>query len=262
MKLEILLSCMHQKDASIAFKSNIQSDVLIINQCDTDKFDSLSVTNNLCETFNIRMLSTTERGLSRSRNMAIENALGDICLLCDDDETFREGYEKFILKAYEEMPEADIIAFALKHPKKKFMKVRKRLGYKQAMKIGSYQISFKRKRLQELGISFDVKMGSGTNNGGGEENKFLFDCLKKGMKLYYDPSIIASVAQTESRWFHGFTKDYFVDKGWTSQRIMRSKVWALFYTFYFCIVHYPRYKKTCSFFSAFSNMFKGIFIDR
>lgn len=259
MKLEILLSCMHQKDASIAFKSNIQSDVLIINQCDTDKLDSLCVTNNLREKFNVRMFSTTERGLSRSRNMAVENALGDICLLCDDDETFCEGYEESILKAYKEMPDADIIAFALKHPRKKFMKNRRRLGYIHALQIGSYQISFKRKRLQELGILFDVTMGAGTDNGGGEENKLLFDCLRKGMKLYYDPSIIASVAQTESTWFDGFTNVFFLQKGWAIKRIFNSTLMAFLYCVYFSIFKYPVYKKDNNFYNAFYNLLKGVF---
>ena len=33
MNLEVLLSCMYQEDMSIALRTRIQSDLLIINQC-------------------------------------------------------------------------------------------------------------------------------------------------------------------------------------------------------------------------------------
>ena len=48
------------------------------------------------------MIYTTERGLSKSRNLAIANAKTDICLICDDDEIFVDNYEEIILNAYYE----------------------------------------------------------------------------------------------------------------------------------------------------------------
>ena len=99
MNLEVLLSCMYQEDMSIALRTRIQSDLLIINQCNKDE----SV-ENICDGHRIRMISSTERGLSKSRNMALENACGDICLICDDDEIFEEGYKDAIIKVFEQMP--------------------------------------------------------------------------------------------------------------------------------------------------------------
>lgn len=57
---------MNQSGVTIVKKSNICSDVLIINQCDCNDF--IQIENEAI----IRMISTTERGLSRSRNMAIK----------------------------------------------------------------------------------------------------------------------------------------------------------------------------------------------
>lgn len=54
------------------------------------------------------------------------------------------------------------------------------------------------------GVFFDEHLGAGTGNGGEEELKFLLDCQNAGLKIYYVPTEIASVAQTESTWFHGF----------------------------------------------------------
>lgn len=39
MTLNILISCMHQKDASIIKRSNVQSDVVVVNQCDHDSIE-------------------------------------------------------------------------------------------------------------------------------------------------------------------------------------------------------------------------------
>ena len=80
MKLEILMSAMHQENFDIAYRSKVDSDLLIINQCDKDDYTEIEVNGHIW-----RMISTTERGLSKSRNMALKNAKGDICLLADDD---------------------------------------------------------------------------------------------------------------------------------------------------------------------------------
>lgn len=244
MNLEVLLSCMHQEDMSIAQRTHIQSDLLIINQHDKCDF-----TETICDGHRIRMISTTERGLSRSRNMALENACGDICLICDDDEFFEEGYAAAIIKAFEEMPEADVITFALHHSWRKFPEQQKRLGYVGALKTCSCQIAFRREKILEKNIRFDVEMGSGTGNGGGEENIFLIDCLKRGLKLWYVPAVIATVRQTTSQWFKGHTNQFFYDRGWVNRRLL-GLFGAWLYALQYSIMKYPNYKKENSFWNA------------
>lgn len=253
MNLEVLLSCMHQKDMAIVERSRIQSDVLVINQCDRNgRVETTSNGNRF------RMISTTERGLSRSRNKALEHACGDICLICDDDEIFEEGYREAILKAFEENPKADIITFALHHPTRQFPKHRKRLGYIGALQSCSFQIAFRRERVLEKNIRFDVEMGSGTGNGGGEENMFLIDCLKRGLRLWYVPVIIATVGQSSSQWFEGHTDRFFLNRGWVNRRLLGLfGAWA--YALEYSIVKYPRYKKDNSFWHALYYQIAGTF---
>ena len=45
MTLNILISCMHQKDASIIKRSNVQSDVVVVNQCDHDSIEEYDFVN-------------------------------------------------------------------------------------------------------------------------------------------------------------------------------------------------------------------------
>ena len=47
MTLQVLISCMHQTDHSIVAKSNIQSDVIVVNQCDRNLVEEYSFKNKI-----------------------------------------------------------------------------------------------------------------------------------------------------------------------------------------------------------------------
>ena len=158
MTLTLLIACMHEKDTSIIQRSNVQTDVVVVNQCDRDSVEEFDFVNKKGKTCHAKFICTTERGLSRSRTMAIRNAWGDVCLICDDDELFPDDYKDIILKAYEEEPQADVIAFALDrkdHPKV-FSKQKSNLDFKRIGQTSSLQITFKRQSVLSKGISFDV----------------------------------------------------------------------------------------------------------
>ena len=53
----------------------------------------------------------TGRGLSNSRNMALENAEDDICILCDDDVVYCDRYAELVEEALEKVPDADMMVF-------------------------------------------------------------------------------------------------------------------------------------------------------
>lgn len=259
MKIEVLISCMHQTDASIIEQTRVNSNVLVVNQCDIDKQETFDFKNSDDELCKATVIYTTERGLSRSRNMAIYNADSDICLICDDDETLVNDYAKIILRAFEQHPTIDILTFKVHSPRKFFYSDEERkVGYIEAMKTASWQIAFRRESIVKNKIRFDEKMGSGTGNGGGEENKFLFDCIKKGLKIQYIPEWIASVAQTESQWFKGFTNEFFYNKGWTNRRLLGLPL-AWCYIIYFSIMRRNKYRKDNTFFNALYYQFKGTF---
>lgn len=259
MTLEVLISCMNQADAAIIRRTKVQSNVLVVNQCSVNKEESFTFQNSREELCTANIFYTTERGLSRSRNMAVYKAKSDICLVCDDDETLEDDYVQTIVSAFEQNPTMDILTFKVHSPRKlSYPSHRKKVGYIEAMKTVSWQIAFRRERIVEKGIRFDEKMGSGTGNGGGEENKFLFDCIKKGLKIQYIPEWIASVAQTESQWFKGFTNEFFYNKGWTNRRLLGLPL-AWCYIIYFSIMRRNKYRKDNTFFNALYYQFKGTF---
>lgn len=255
------MSCMHQSDFSLVDKSNINSDALLINQCNQNDFKYYQITKGNDDVFNARMIYTTERGLSKSRNMALKNAIGDICLIADDDEKFVESFKDKIESAYQINRKADVIAFALIREQKSYPQKAYRVGFISALRISSPQISFRRESIQKKGIQFDETMGSGTGNGGGEENKFLYDCIRRGLKVYYQPIIIAEVGQSPSQWFHGYTEKYFLDKGWAFKKI-KGHFLGLLSAIRFAIVKYDLYKHEIRMSKALRFVIKGVFEKR
>lgn len=211
IKIEILMSVMNQSDLSIAKKANANADILIINQCDHDGY-----VEELYNGYRIRMISTTERGLSRSRNMAIKNALGDICIFCDDDERYVNGYKDNVINAFNKKKKADIIAFNVRHINvrnkrkmhKKFKKAPKFKTY------GSWCLAFRLDEIRNKSIFFNVNFGAGSEKiNHGEESVWQYKAKKNGLKIYQHPFCIVNVQQSDSTWFHGYNNKYFYDMG-------------------------------------------------
>ena len=262
MNIEVLLSCMNQPDANIAKRINAQSDIVIINQCDTNGSSVETYMNKKGNPFHAYFISTTERGLSRSRNMAIKNAHADICLLADDDEYFFDNAAADIVQAYYDHPDADVITFKVEGShgsKKSYAQKLSHIGYLNALHVSSVQISFRRESIVNNGILFDPEMGAGTGHGCGEENKFLYDCLHKHLRIIHVPISIASLASGgESHWFKGWTKRFFIERGWATARYL-GKPLAAVYAIYYAIAKRKLYGCDISFTDALMGMFKGIY---
>ena len=244
MSVELLISCMHQKDFSVAEQMNIQSRALMINQCDTEGMDETEING-----YPVRMISTAERGLSRSRNMAIRNAAADFCLICDDDEKLYDTYVQTIENAYERIPDADIIAFRMANQRSRLKQEEQLLNKYTCMRISSWQITFRVDSIRAKGLYFDPYMGAGSGNGAGEEVKFLRDCIGRGMKVYYVPEDIGEVNNTyyetgeaQGTWFKGFDRDFFYQRGITNRYMLGLPV-SVLYAFYYTIVKRNEYGK-------------------
>ena len=240
--VQVLISCMHENDFSIVNRTNIQGDAIIVNQCDEEKVEKTTMVNKKGNPFNVVMIYTRERGLSRSRNMAIKYATADICLICDDDEFLDDDYVETIQNAYSEYLEADLMTFIVHYKNKKFASKKKKIGVMGICKTFSVQITFKRQSIIKNGIHFDVQMGSGSGNGAGEENKFLMDCYRKGLKMLYIPDYIGKVLSANSQWNKGSTPQYLSDRGWTIRRTF-GFLWGYPFLWYNAMHHMKGYSK-------------------
>ena len=252
LTFEILLSCLNSDGMEIVKNSCIDSDVLVVNQCEKDGYEKFG---------NVQIYSVNQRGLTKSRNFAIEHSKADICLLCDDDEKFKKGYKRKIIRAYEKIKDADVIIFNIGNRPSSFPKKVRRLSYFDLMKVSSWQISFRRENLIKKGIGFDEDMGAGTPNGAEEEFKFLTDCRKAGLNIYYVPAVIADVAQEKSTWFKGYDEKFFVNRGNTTRYIMGLPL-SLLYACYYAFAKRKNFGRDMSAFRALRFICKGIFENR
>jgi len=264
MKIIVLISCMYEKDTTIITRSNVQTDVVVVNQCDIDSVEEFDFVNKKGEICHAKFINSTERGLSKSRNLAILNAWGDYCQISDDDEVFPDNHADIIKEAYFKYPNASVITFALdwKDSKAIYLKKECKLGLVGILRTSSQQITFSLAKIKEYGITFDVKMGSGTGNGGGEENRFLIDCKKCGLRMVYYPKVIALIVPGDSKWFKGYDEKYFRDRGWTSRRNL-GFVKGLLFIIYNAFNHKREFTKNgVSFYRVVKNMVKGFFEKR
>jgi glycosyltransferase involved in cell wall biosynthesis len=154
--------------------------------------------------------------LSKSRNVAIKNGTEDIILIADDDVTYDDKYENTILSEWNKHRNADIICFYVKskNPNRKTKRMKSgKVGYVRSMRILSFEISFKKKAIEEKGLNFNENFGIGTENNRGEEQIFLWDALKNGMEILFVNKKIGTAEQKESMWFNGYDLHFFQTQG-------------------------------------------------
>lgn len=255
----VLISCMNQHDYKIVERSKVQTDCVVVNQCDKNAVFEYDFQNKYGKLCHVKFISTTERGLSKSRNMALRNATADICQICDDDEELDDDYEEHIIEAYQTIPEAAAILFKIKrndgYPQV-FPNEATSLSMIQLFKSSSQQITFRKQEVNDIHLFFDEKMGSGTGNGGGEEVKFLLNLKRANKKVFFYPALIAAVNPGESQWFHGCDKKFIRDKGWSIRRTVGPAL-GMIYNIYFVISHRKEYISNMSMFTAFKEMCIG-----
>lgn len=258
LSIQVLISCMNQKDHSIINQINPSSDVIIVNQCDND---SVITWNEYRYDKQIKIIwiNSSTKGLSKSRNIAISHSTADIILFCDDDEILESDYVNKISESFKNSSE-DIIAFKLILPHKICFDKTKRINLFNAGKISSVQIALKRESVLSKNILFCEKMGSGTGNGAGEENKFLCDCLRAGLSAKYEPILIGKILPGESQWFSGYNKKYWIDRGWSYKMIHGKLIGYLFILF--AIVRAKNIDNTNNIFKIYYWLNKGFFLKR
>ncbi|MCX7550553.1 glycosyltransferase family 2 protein [Xanthomarina sp. F2636L] len=190
--LEILVATTNRNSLDFInnmFKNNVLENyqVLIINQTSE---------NMLLESDkpNIRVINSFETGLSRSRNLAIQHAIGDICLLSDDDVIYLKNFEKQILKSYKELPGAGVITFKTLTPNNKpYSKYPEKIIGLESFyrKVLSIEISFKKEIIIENKLFFDENFGLGSVFQDCENRLFLEEVLKnKQINAYFSPEFI------------------------------------------------------------------------
>lgn len=253
MKTETLIATIDQKDKLLPEKMNIQTDAVVANQC-----GRISKEEDYINGHRVLYLNTAERGVGKNRNLLLNNASGDICIMADDDMRFVDGYKKIAEKAFEECPLADILVFNLieKNPKRYINKKIVRVRWNNYAKYGAARIVFKREKIVASGVRFSLLFGGGAIYGSGEDTIFLHDCLKKRLRIYAVPHALAEIDQSApSTWFEGYNEKFFHDKG-ALYACLHPAGWLL-YALRYVIKYRKRYGNYIPVLQALKHMFIG-----
>ena len=207
MSVQVLVAAMNQTDHSLLDRLNIQSDVIVGNQCDRNYIESFEWNG-----YKAQYLNFSERGVGLNRNNALMRADGDICLFADDDMRYVDGYAYLIEKAFQELPGADVIIFNINGRSK--IKKRARVNRFNYLRYGTARIAIKLSSIKKNGIYFNQCFGGGTEHCHGEDNLFLTACLDKKLRIYSVPITIATLQNVrESTWDNGDVDRYLRDQG-------------------------------------------------
>lgn len=231
MTLQVLIATMHQTDHSLLKKMNIQSDAIVINQCDRDEIERFTYNSH-----NILWISLNERGIGLSRNTALMRATADIVLFADEDVRYLDGYQQMIMSAFEKDSDADILLMdleavgAVKHRDNPYTS--RRIKWYNSMHYGAVHFACRRESLFTKGLSYNLLFGGGAKYSCGEDSIFLAGALKAGLRVCTVPGYIGTVLHGDSTWFQGYTDKYFYDKGVLMGNIFGTMAYPLVFALF------------------------------
>ncbi len=211
MRLEMLISGVNVFPEDLLDKMKPECDAVLVNQCDRDGRDEMEWSGH-----SIKVYNRTERGVGRSRNLALANASGDILLFSDEDIRYDAGYAADILKTFAEHPEADLILFNVNvcaerrtYWNESFKPVR----WYNCGRYPAYSIAVRKAALDKTGVMYSELFGGGAKYSNGEDSLFLKQCADRGMKMFASEVVIGEEEPRESTWFNGYTEKFFFDRG-------------------------------------------------
>ena len=213
-RVQVLVACMGQGDDSLYRDMNLQTDAVLANQCDRYEYCEFNEPDGSC----VQLVSTADRGVGRNRNKALLFASGEYLLCSDQDMVYVDGYADIVENAFKKCPKADIIVFRLKYlnrftPQKKETKKFRRVYLWNCMRYGTARVAMRKGAIDKSCLSFSTLYGGGAKFSSGEDSLFIRDAMRKGLKMYTCPIVIAEVKQEESSWFKGYNDKFFIDKG-------------------------------------------------
>ena len=138
-----------------------------------------------------RVILSTSRGLSRNRNTGLDHARRELILIADDDTDYSSEGLEGIIHAFRRHPDCGFLSFRVDtdtnpktHPTESF-------DWRQppkGMYICSIELAL---RLEAVaGLRFDERFGVGSFFCAGEEDIFMADMLRKGIKGRFMPLTI------------------------------------------------------------------------
>ena len=253
--LEVLVSSLEKDPYTLANGMNLECDAVIVNQGNKDGCYEFRTDR----AFSIKLLESSERGVGKSRNHALDLADSKIVLFSDDDIVYAKGYAEKVLTAFSENKDADVIMFNVnvREERKTYFINRTIKVHKWSVgRYPAYAAAAKLESIRSSGLRFSTLFGGGAKYSNGEDSLFFMDCLRAGLVIKAVPVLIGTEKPHESTWFHGFNEKFFRDRG-VLYHFLYGKT-AVLWALRFVIAKKKSYGKDIKPSSAFKLMKEGI----
>lgn len=254
MSVQLLISCVDKNIPELIKKLQLESPAVIINQCGVDKEEHLETAG-----FPVKVFYRNERGVGRSRNLALSKADTDICLFGDEDIVYAKGYEALIEKEFAAHPQADGIMFQVEVTPDRKTYQNDEWGEVTLWNCGrypAYSMAFRREKLHKSGVKFSLLFGGGAPYSNGEDSLFIRQVIQAGMKIYKSPVCIGEEIPRPSTWFTGYHEKFFFDRGVLYHFLYG--VWAPVWGFRFVFTKRKEMCREVPWVKAFTLLLEGV----
>ena len=254
MKVQVLASVMNETIESVIEHMRLDSDTIVINQCDSLQVQEMEHKGHM-----VRFFSFPDRGVGRSRNEAIMRADQDICLFSDGDIVYEPGYAEAVAAEFERNPGADMILFNIDVEESRrtyHIEERKKVRWYNCGRYGAVSFAVRRDSLLRSGVTFSLLFGGGAKYSNGEDSLFLKEFMGKGYQVYTAPVTIGREEAGQSSWFAGYNEKFFVDRGVLYHFLYGKLAWAM--SLRFLLAHRGIFCKEVSVAQAYAWMKQGV----
>ncbi|WP_310379234.1 glycosyltransferase family A protein [Flavobacterium sp.] len=234
--IEILIATMNKDSLDFLvgmfpFSHFSEFSILIINQ-------TTSETLLISDYPNIRVINSSEKGLSKSRNLALENAVKKILVIADDDVVYQNDFVSKIIAAYNKFQHATAINFCAINQNGTFLKKyptdsKKQLNTFDVFNVGSIEMTINKERLDSIGIRFDENFGLGASFEMGEEAVFLFDLENKKQQISYENQILVKHNGLTTSDKKGMNERYYIHGAVLTRVLKKNYTYWLFLKLFF-----------------------------
>ena len=192
--IEILVATMNRQsldflEPMFPFAHYSGYDILVVNQTDASALLTSPYPN-------VRIINAFEKGLAKSRNVALQNAKGALCLITDDDIVFEPDFANTICNAYNDNPNAALITFRILNGSgqlyKKYPVSRQPSATAlKRLSIMSVEMVVNRKKILDSKVLFNENFGLGAQFTMGEEAIFTHELHQQKALIVMEPVVIA-----------------------------------------------------------------------
>ncbi|MDE5806552.1 MAG: glycosyltransferase [Muribaculaceae bacterium] len=138
------------------------------------------------------------RGLSRNRNILLEQATAPFCLIADDDLSYEPECLLEVIRILDQNPEISVATFMYCDESGNYEKSYPDYSFDLQSPVKGYfptsfEIAFRNKDVKDAEVLFNENFGIGAPHYGcGEEDLWLHELMKKGLQGRFFPVMLAT----------------------------------------------------------------------